>query len=49
VEGLLYAVAPGVMRRLVAALASQPEERLRGAGLAAAVIGLGIAWALTMG
>jgi uncharacterized protein YjeT (DUF2065 family) len=49
VEGLLYAVAPGAMRRLVAALAAQPEARLRVAGLAAAVIGLAIAWALTIG
>jgi uncharacterized protein YjeT (DUF2065 family) len=49
VEGRLYAVAPAAMRRLVAALASQPEARLRGAGLVAAVIGLAIAWALTIG
>ncbi len=47
VEGLLYAVAPGAMRRAVAMLASQPEGRLRGAGLAAAALGIACAWLIT--
>jgi uncharacterized protein YjeT (DUF2065 family) len=47
VEGLLYAVAPGAMRRAISALASQPEGRLRNGGLAAAVIGTALAWVLT--
>jgi uncharacterized protein YjeT (DUF2065 family) len=47
VEGLLYAIAPAAMRRAVASLASQPEARLRAGGLAAAVIGVVLAWALT--
>jgi uncharacterized protein YjeT (DUF2065 family) len=47
VEGLLYAVAPTAMRRAVASLAEQPEGRLRLGGVAAAVIGVALAWVLT--
>jgi uncharacterized protein YjeT (DUF2065 family) len=47
VEGLLYAVAPGAMRRAIAALADMPEARLRAGGLAAAAIGIALAWVLT--
>ncbi|HEV7265338.1 MAG TPA: DUF2065 domain-containing protein [Falsiroseomonas sp.] len=47
VEGLLYAVAPGAMRRAVAALANLPDARLRSGGLAAAAIGTATAWLLT--
>ena len=47
VEGLLYAIAPAAMRRAVAALAQQPEARLRTGGLAAAVLGVALAWVLT--
>ena len=47
VEGLLYAIAPAAMRRAVAALAQQPEARLRAGGLAAAVLGVALAWVLT--
>jgi uncharacterized protein YjeT (DUF2065 family) len=47
VEGLLYAIAPAAMRRAVAALAEQPEARLRTGGLAAAVLGVALAWVLT--
>lgn len=47
IEGLLYALAPSAMRRAVASLAEQPEARLRAGGLAAAVIGVALAWFLT--
>lgn len=47
VEGLLYALAPGAMRRAIAALAELPEARLRAGGLAAAAIGIALAWLLT--
>lgn len=47
VEGLLYAVAPAAMRRALASLATQSEARLRAGGLAAAVIGVAVAWVLT--
>ena len=46
VEGLFYAVAPGAMRRMIAALAALPEERLRLGGLVAAGLGIGTAWLL---
>ena len=46
VEGLLYAIAPGAMRRALLALSAAPEERLRLGGLAAAVIGVAVAWVL---
>jgi uncharacterized protein YjeT (DUF2065 family) len=48
-EGLLYAAFPAVMRRAVAAIAAVPEQRLRYGGLAAAAIGIGVAWVITRG
>lgn len=46
VEGLVYAVAPGAMRQVLAALSAAPEDRLRLGGLAAAGLGVAVAWAL---
>ncbi len=46
VEGLLYAVIPGPMRRMIGAVAAAPETTLRRAGLAAALLGTACAWAL---
>ncbi|WP_408903930.1 DUF2065 domain-containing protein [Neoroseomonas marina] len=45
-EGLLYAVAPGAMRRALRSLAEAPEQRLRIGGLVAAMLGVGLAWLL---
>lgn len=45
-EGLLYAVAPGAMRRALRSLAEAPEQRLRIGGLVAAMLGIGLAWLL---
>ena len=45
-EGLLYAVAPGAMRRALQSLAEAPEQRLRIGGLVAAMLGIGLAWLL---
>jgi uncharacterized protein YjeT (DUF2065 family) len=39
-EGILYALAPGVMRRMIAAVLTQPETTIRIAGLATAAAGL---------
>jgi uncharacterized protein YjeT (DUF2065 family) len=47
VEGLLYAIAPAAMRRAIGQLAAQPEGRLQVAGLAAAALGIAVAWVLT--
>jgi uncharacterized protein YjeT (DUF2065 family) len=49
VEGLLYAVAPAAMRRAIGQLATLPEGRLRVGGLAAAALGIALAWVLTRG
>jgi uncharacterized protein YjeT (DUF2065 family) len=45
-EGVLYALFPGAMRRAISTLASAREERLRLGGLVAAVLGVALAWAL---
>ena len=39
-EGILYALAPGAMRRMLEAALRQPEQTIRMTGLAAAVAGL---------
>ena len=46
IEGLLYAIAPGAMRRALLALSAATEDRLRLGGLAAAAIGIAMAWVL---
>ncbi|MBR0674574.1 DUF2065 domain-containing protein [Roseomonas alkaliterrae] len=48
-EGLAYAIAPATMRRALLALAATPDQGLRMGGLAAAVIGVGLAWLLQGG
>nr|WP_232474961.1 DUF2065 domain-containing protein [Roseomonas rubea] len=45
-EGIAYALAPGLMRRGLAAMAAAPEDALRIAGLVAATLGIGLAWML---
>ena len=39
-EGILYALAPNAMRRMIAAVLSQSENTIRITGLAAAAAGL---------
>lgn len=46
IEGILYALLPERMRRAALRAASMPEQTLRGAGLAAACIGVMIVWLL---
>ena len=48
-EGMAYALAPGAMRRALSALAAAPDQRVRLGGLVAAVLGVGLAWALKGG
>lgn len=43
-EGLCYAIAPEAMRRVAAMAMATPPAMLRGAGLAAAVIGVAFVW-----
>jgi len=46
IEGVLYALAPEGMRRAAARAAVTPAQTLRGAGLAAACIGVILVWLL---
>jgi uncharacterized protein len=44
IEGMLYSLVPGVMRRLNAQMALLPAATLRLAGLAAACLGVAAVW-----
>ena len=46
IEGLLYAVAPNAMRRMLDQILTQREEAIRITGLFMAVLGLIIVWLL---
>lgn len=44
IEGLLLAIAPDALRRVVATVLAQPIDSLRIAGVASALVGLAIVW-----
>ena len=44
IEGILYALFPDAMKRMIAQLLVLPSGSVRGAGLVAAGIGVGIVW-----
>ena len=44
IEGALYALAPGLVRRMAAELPGIPDATLRIGGLVAAIIGVIIVW-----
>lgn len=44
IEGALYAAFPGIMRRALASLMTQPDQVLRVGGLLALVTGVVIVW-----
>ena len=44
IEGLLYAVFPETMKRMVVTILSVPPGTLRMAGIVAAMVGVGIVW-----
>lgn len=46
IEGVLYALFPAGMQRMMARALEIPPAVLRNGGLAAAVVGLGIVWAV---
>ncbi len=46
IEGILYALLPEGMRRAAVRAAATPPQTLRGAGLAAACIGVVLVWLL---
>ena len=43
-EGMLYAAAPGAMKRMIESLLELPESRIRWVGLVTAIVGVGIVW-----
>ena len=43
-EGMLYAAAPGAMKRMIESILDLPESRIRWVGLITAVVGVGIVW-----
>lgn len=46
IEGSLYALFPGGMRRMIEQALVIPEVQMRAAGLAATVAGVGLVWLL---
>ena len=46
IEGVLYALLPAFMQRTMARALDQPIGRLRAVGLAAALFGLLVVWAV---
>ena len=46
IEGLIYAVAPGGMRRMMAELPKLNDDQIRLAGVAALAFGVGVVWLL---
>lgn len=43
-EGGLYALFPGTMKRMIAEVLQMPDEVIRNFGMVAAAIGLGALW-----
>lgn len=44
IEGLLYALFPNAMKKMMLQVLAQPQTSLRTAGLVAAIAGVGIVW-----
>lgn len=44
IEGILYALFPDGMKRMIAMVLTQPSGQMRAAGLAAALVGVSIVW-----
>jgi uncharacterized protein YjeT (DUF2065 family) len=46
IEGILYALFPDGMKRMMASVFDMPSSNLRVAGLTAAVLGVGLVWVI---
>ena len=46
IEGLMYALFPDHLKRMMVTIMSVPASTLRVAGLTAAIVGVGIVWLL---
>lgn len=44
IEGLLYALFPNAMKKMMLQVLAQPQSSLRTAGLVAAIAGVGVVW-----
>jgi uncharacterized protein YjeT (DUF2065 family) len=44
IEGLIYAVAPHLTRRMISAAQEMSDDRLRLGGVAAMIVGVGVVW-----
>jgi len=44
IEGLLYALAPHVARRMMSAAQEMSDDQLRLGGVVAAIVGVGVVW-----
>jgi len=44
IEGILYALFPDGMKRMMASVFEMPSTQLRAAGLTAAALGVGLIW-----
>jgi uncharacterized protein len=49
IEGLLYALAPHVIKRMMVMMQNLPVEQLRFAGLVVATAGVAMVWLVRMG
>ncbi|HEX4894416.1 MAG TPA: DUF2065 domain-containing protein [Hyphomicrobiaceae bacterium] len=46
VEGLIWAISPGLARRMLEAIANLPEQPVRLSGVAAMALGVVIVWSV---
>jgi uncharacterized protein len=44
IEGLIYALAPHLTRRMMSAAQEMSDDRLRLGGVAAIIVGVGVVW-----
>ncbi|MBK19661.1 MAG: hypothetical protein CMM52_12580 [Rhodospirillaceae bacterium] len=48
IEGLLYALFPDAMKRMMASVMTMPSSSIRTAGLLAAIVGVAIVWLMRL-
>jgi uncharacterized protein YjeT (DUF2065 family) len=48
IEGLLYALFPDAMKRMMVSVMSLPSSSMRSAGLLSAIVGVGIVWLIRL-
>ena len=48
IEGLIYALFPDAMKRMMASILQLPSSSIRSAGLLAAIVGLVLIWIIRL-